>query len=267
VETQQNLFDIGIKSDTGKVRKVNQDNCFSRWNFPLPGQGVWIVADGMGGHESGGLASDMVISLVPEALKRGMSLEQAIELAHQKILAAAQSEHQSRPMGSTVVVAHCIGAKYHIAWVGDSRAYVFSEKGIFNEKAGLQRLSHDHSFVQQLLDVGAINEEEARVHPQRNVITQSLGGSTNGTIRVDSLDGELQNGQWLLLCSDGLTNELDDKNIDELLNSALSAQVVAEQLVARANEHGGRDNVTVILLKYLGEHAREGEGEGEGGKR
>jgi protein phosphatase len=141
-----------------------------------------------------------------------------------------------------VVALRITDHRFELAWVGDSRAYLWNGQ--------LRQLSSDHSYVQELIDQGAITAEQARAHPHRNVVTQALGVTDPQNLKVETLSGELRPGQQLLLCSDGLTEEVDDAGIAALLNrTELSAQECVDHLVSSALDGGGSDNVTVILLR------------------
>ncbi|CAM9652197.1 unnamed protein product, partial [Ectocarpus fasciculatus] len=226
-------------SDVGRVRRHNEDSYALRDDL-----GLWVVADGMGGAAAGDKASAIVVDVVAREVERGSALEEAIAEANRSILDAVKSGEGKQGMGSTVVAARFAGSDYHIAWVGDARAYLWAD--------GLHRLSHDHSRVQELVDAGLITDEEARQHPHRSVITRVLGGPDGTAAAPDQVTGSLQPGQGLLLCSDGLTSEVADAEIEGVLsrelNSAASGQQVVDQLVAKAMEQGGSDNITVVLV-------------------
>ena len=148
-------------------------------------------------------------------------------------------------MGTTVVAARIQGRRFEIAWVGDSRVYLWRD-------GQLVQLSHDHSYVEELIAGGVITREQARTHPHRNVVTQALGVTDPAQLNVETLTGELRPGMQLLLCSDGLTEEVDDRNIAQVLAMTdCSAQECVDTLVAAALDGGGSDNVTVVLVRYL----------------
>ena len=146
-----------------------------------------------------------------------------------------------RPMGTTVVALSVRGAEFEVAWVGDSRAYVFNGE--------LRQLSRDHSYVQELVDTGILTPEQAKTSPHRNVVTQALGVTAPDQLRVETARGTLQPGMQFLLCSDGLTEEVDNKDIAQILARNLSAQESVDHLILAALDGGGSDNVTVLLLK------------------
>ncbi len=231
-------IDYACGTHTGLVRKSNEDAYFAD-----PGLGLWIVADGMGGHQAGEVASGIVISELPSSIERGDSLVEAIEMSHLLIQLASEVGQSSKRMGSTVVALRLEALRYQIAWVGDSRAYLW--KG-----SKLRRLTRDHSYVQMLLDQGLILEAEAQNHPSRNVITQGLGvGSLDGnSVRPDQVEGVLRLGETIILCSDGLTGEIEDWFIADIMARTNDIQERLDRLIDAALNAGGIDNITVILV-------------------
>ncbi len=223
------------RTDIGLVSDHNEDS-----NYADPDQGLWIVADGMGGHAAGEVASAIVVESVSTAFTKGTPLETAIGNAHKDIKRSAQEGRGATGMGSTVVALHMHGSEFEISWVGDSRAYLWNGK--------LEQLSHDHSFVQRLVDLGALNEAEARDHPNKNVITQSLGAVDIDEVEVGRRDGVLLRKQKILLCSDGLSDELTDSEIAKILEQAETDQLAVDRLVDQALNNGGHDNITAQLV-------------------
>lgn len=242
---------LGCQSNVGRVRRHNEDSFAAREDL-----GLWVVADGMGGAAAGEIASAIVVDVVSREVERGAELHDAIAAANRSILDAAASGKGKPGMGSTVVAAQLQGNDFKVAWVGDARAYVWGD--------GLQRLSRDHSRVQELLDAGMISESEARGHPHRNVITRVLGGPDGTAADSDQITGSLEPGQGLLLCSDGLTSEVSDEEIAGVLSGHLQAnglesdqgQAAVDQLVSLALDHGGNDNITVLLVGLAADGAR-----------
>lgn len=230
------------KTHTGNIRSGNED-CF----FTDDALGLWLVADGMGGHEAGEVASAIVTQVVADEIRDGRSLSDAIQRSHRSILDAEQQGLGARGMGSTVVAIHRTQPDHwQLGWVGDSRAYLWTQHG--DSEGELQQISRDHSYVQALLDSGAITEEEMENHPERNVITQCLGSLEIPKVRVDTLDGEWKPGQKILLCSDGLSDEVNDAEIANILNEHDDQVVAVEKLIQAALKNGGRDNVTAVLI-------------------
>ena len=225
---------------SGLVRETNEDAFWADSTIRL-----WIVADGMGGHRAGEVASAIVIKEIPSSIQNGKSLSEAISVAHLAIRDAAARGEGGWNMGSTVVAARLEGLHYQIAWVGDSRAYLWN--GV-----ELLRLTKDHSYVQLLLDKGLISEEEVYLHPSRNLIAQGLGvGGVDGiTIKVDQVEGELSIGDTLFLCSDGLTGEIRDDAIAGIMVDVKDNHERLQRLINSALDAGGSDNITVILVSH-----------------
>ncbi|QNH02795.1 PP2C family protein-serine/threonine phosphatase [Pseudomonas sediminis] len=226
---------FAAQSVAGQVRTHNEDALVCR-----PDLGLWALADGMGGHERGEVASALALEELVGAVQQGEELFAAVHAAHQAIAAAAQPVAGEPGMGSTLVAVRLDGDEFELAWVGDSRAYRIGSEHI-------EQLSHDHSWVQVMVDAGQMSTEEAREHPRRNVIVQCLGQVGDapdvGLLRVRLAPDEL-----LLLCSDGLTGELDDAAIQRCCAEAATLEMMVEQLVGLANSHGGRDNISCIVL-------------------
>jgi len=228
------------RTDIGKKRDNNED-CFLV-NSDL---GLYLVADGMGGHASGEVASEIAAKTIEQQVAQGNGLVGAIESAHLAILQGVRDGIGKRGMGTTVVALHLRGDAYTLAWVGDSRAYLWHD--------GLSQLSKDHSLVQMLLDSGQITQSEARTHPRKNVIFQNLGASEVKVPEVSVIQGVLYKDQKIILCSDGLSDEVDDAQINEVMTQADKVQadsevIAVERLVSAAVDNGGNDNVTVVVI-------------------
>ncbi|WP_044871517.1 protein phosphatase 2C domain-containing protein [Pseudomonas sp. LFM046] len=219
------------QSITGCVRTHNEDALLC-----APDLGLWAVADGMGGHQRGEVASAVAVAALRDAVAAGQRLESAVQSAHGAVVAAAAGSG----MGTTLVAVKFDGAAFDLAWAGDSRAY---RVGI----DGITRLSHDHSLVQALVDAGELSPAQARRHPRRNVVTQCLG-QMHQDLEVGCVTGTLAPGELLLLCSDGLTGELDDGEILDQCASAETLEALVAQLLNMACDAGGRDNITCIVL-------------------
>ena len=226
----------GAATDTGHLREHNEDTYIA-----LPEHGLWVVADGMGGHDCGEVASAIVVMHIEEQIKAGANFSDALQSAHQAVLSAVEEGIGKTGMGSTVVALKLEDSRYQVAWVGDSRAYLWYDHS-------LKQLTHDHSVVQQMLDSGEINEQQAIHHPYRNIITQSLGSTYTEQVKVDTVNGRLSGEDKILLCSDGLTGEVSDQQIAEILNSATDNQGAVQHLIDKALENGGSDNITVMLI-------------------
>ncbi|TXI33029.1 MAG: serine/threonine-protein phosphatase [Aquipseudomonas alcaligenes] len=225
---------FAAQSVAGRVRGHNEDAVLC-----LPELGLWAVADGMGGHECGEVASALALDTLRQSVVAGSGLESSIHAAHQAILAAVQEEG-GRRMGSTVVAVRFVDADYEVAWIGDSRAYRISLDGI-------ERLTRDHSWVQAMIDAGELSLAEARQHPRRNIVTQCLGQGEQ-ELEVGRVQGSLAPGELLLLCSDGLTGELTDEQIQEVCAGAATLDELVDELIGLANRLGGKDNISCIVL-------------------
>lgn len=230
------MIEFGYGTHIGLRRKRNEDTYYAD-----AGLGLFLVADGMGGHAHGELAAALARDGMVEDVANGKSLEQAIRRADERIISQRNTSETALPMGTTIAALHLTGDTFEVAWVGDSRIYLWQD--------GLRRLSHDHSFVQQLIERGLIDEDEARVHPQRNVVTQALGVTATDDLLVESVRGRTQNGMRFLLCSDGLTEEVVDADIAAVVaRDDLAAQETVDHLLLAALDSGGRDNITAVLV-------------------
>jgi protein phosphatase len=223
------------RTDVGRVREHNED-CLCV-NQAL---GLYVIADGMGGHASGEVASDIAVTVIEQQVKQGNSLLEAIELAHLAIVKGVKTGAGKAGMGTTVVAVLLQGEAYTLAWVGDSRAYLWHD--------ALSQLSKDHSLVQMLLDTHQLTEAEARVHPRKNIIYQNLGTTAVEKPEVSIKQGTLYKNQKIILCSDGLSDELDEKQMSEVIAQASGDEEIAGQLIAAAIDNGGKDNVSVIVI-------------------
>lgn len=240
---------VANRSDVGLIRMVNEDRAAA-----IPehnGYSLAIVADGMGGHQAGDIASQMAIETVQEELKvslqpgmdaqqRANAIEQAVLRANHNIYEeASQKEHLSG-MGTTVVVTVANHQELVIGNIGDSRAYLL-------EQSGIRQLTEDHSFVNALVKSGQISEEEAEHHPRRNFLTRALG--TDEEVTVDIIHSTWREKDIVLLCSDGLSGAVSQSRMQAILQSELDLNGKAEQLIDEALQAGGDDNITVVLLE------------------
>lgn len=230
-------FDYAQATDVGCVRELNEDSIFSQ-------SGLWLVADGMGGHACGEVASAMAIKQISQDFDNHGSLDNAIQTAHEQIIEAGQNDVAQSGMGTTIVAMMGDKRHYQIAWVGDSRAYLWDTK-----LAKLTQISEDHSLMVRLVNAGLITAEDAVNHPQRHMITQCLGSTEIGQVKVDTVEKDWNGGQQVLLCSDGLTDEVPDTLIAEIMAAQLSVQEKTEALVRAAKQAGGRDNISLIIVE------------------
>lgn len=222
-------------------------------------RGLFVVADGMGGHAAGEIASEMATQLVASTFQpvRGMSDDElmaqmvaSIRTANAAIYQRTLTEQDKRGMGTTATVLNLLPRRYLIGQVGDSRAYLL-RGGVFTQ------LTKDHSYVQEQVDAGRLSPEEARVHPYANVITRCVG--SNGDVVPDLFLGTLEPDDLLLLASDGLTGMLDDEELRTLLLANPDLEVAVDVLISEANRKGGLDNITVILIRIEAVAAPTGE--------
>lgn len=232
------MIEHGYGTHAGLRREHNEDTYFAD-----PALGLWLVADGMGGHDHGEVASGIARDMVVQEVRKGRPLTEAIRNADAEIMRQSNERRSERPMGTTVVALHVQNNDFEVAWVGDSRVYLF-------EAGKLRQVSRDHSYVQELVDQGAISPAQARVSPHRNVVTQALGVTHPDQLKVESVEGRLTPDSQLLLCSDGLTEEVEDDVIAQILAEDFpTAQEAVEKLIAEANRNGGSDNITVLLIR------------------
>ena len=222
---------------THKGNRKHNEDCFAANNE----LGLGLVADGMGGYACGEVASALVKETLVDALSHKQGLTEAIVRAHYLIRSESSADSDKKGMGSTVVAAKAQGNDYEIAWVGDSRAYLWD--------GALKQITRDHSYVESLLVAGTINLEEAKNHPNRNLITQAVGAAGQDGLEVSVVNGRLQPGQKLLLCSDGLIDEVDDVDVAKMLDSTDSSRVLVDDLIDRALKAGGRDNISVVVAE------------------
>lgn len=228
-----------IRGLTHTGRREHNEDCFTADSAA----GLALVADGMGGYACGEIASALVKTTIEEAVANQEGLREAIARAHAVVKEAALADVDKKGMGSTVIAMRIQGLDYEIAWVGDSRAYLWDPKGI------LKQITRDHSYVENLLCTGAITQQEALAHPNRNLITQAVGAAGEKGLEIELVSGRLASGQQLLLCSDGLVDELLDNEIASLLDRCDNQQQLLECLVEAALVAGGRDNITVVIAQ------------------
>lgn len=223
-------------SDVGCVRELNEDAVFTA-------PGLWIVADGMGGHACGEVASDLAVKDIASVYAKTHSLSEAIQSAHHRVISAVHEGLGQSGMGTTVVAVESNNEKYKVAWVGDSRAYLWDVSS-----SQLTQVSEDHSLMVRLINAGLLTVDDAKTHPQRHMITQCLGSTEIEDVDVGEYENEWEASQQLILCSDGLSDELDDSAIAEIMNNKKSIEEKTQRLVNSAKQAGGRDNVSVIIV-------------------
>lgn len=238
-----NTFSI---TDTGRVRTNNQDSVFCEENAVGSFPNLFLVADGMGGHKAGDMASKLCIEQVVRQIQSTDKktpvgvFEEAVETANRVIYEQASTNLDLSGMGTTLVAVTIDEGTAYIVNVGDSRLYLLRNT--------LQQITVDHSLVEEMVQSGEIGKEEMRTHPNKNIITRALG--TDLDVQPDCFEIEVQQGDVLLLCSDGLSNMLEDERIEEIILSHRdSMEEAGRSLVEQANEAGGKDNITVVLIE------------------
>lgn len=233
-------------TDIGKVRSVNQDYVFRSENAIGHLPNLFLVADGMGGHKAGDLASRYCVELMTEQVKNSSFrtpvsiLEEAIQVANEGVQRKALTSTDYEGMGTTIVAATLVGDELYVANIGDSRAYL-----IGNE---MTQITEDHSLVEVMVRNGGLERKDARSHPKKNIITRALG--TNKVVQADFFELRLRPDNMILMCSDGLTNMIDDDELYDIIqNGKEHLDITARRLVEIANQYGGRDNISVILIQ------------------
>ena len=232
-------------TDVGQKRKMNQDYVFVSENPVGNLPNLFVVADGMGGHNAGDYASSHAVQTLVDEIRRDADfnpikvIRHAIETANTEILERSRREEHLRGMGTTIVVCTVVGHYAYVANVGDSRLYVIQGE--------IHQVTKDHSLVQEMVRMGEIKPEEARNHPDKNIITRAVGVSEK--VKIDIFERQLRAGEYIILCSDGLTNMVEDSVILQILHGAGSLSDKAERLIELANKNGGKDNITVIIIE------------------
>lgn len=231
-------------TDTGKTRELNEDAIYASekpvGNLP----NLFIIADGMGGHNAGDFASNFTVNTMVEEIENSFEknpsiiFQKAISVANQKLREISARDVQKRGMGTTVVAATCMGKYLQVANVGDSRLYVVNDT--------IKQITTDHSYVEEMIRRGNLRRENARNNPNKNIITRAVGAKSE--IQSDIYVVELRPGDMLLMCSDGLSNMLEDEEMRMIIRRQRDIVEMAEKLVEAANENGGKDNISVVLI-------------------
>lgn len=232
-------------TNIGMKRKVNQDYVYcsetSIGGFP----NLYIVADGMGGHRAGDFASKCCVESIVEEVKKAVLtspvsiLNEAIQKANEIVLRESQANEKYEGMGTTVVAATIVDQMLHVGNIGDSRLYVI--------KDDIEQITEDHSLVETMVRTGEIMREDAKHHPNKNIITRALG--TNKEVKADFFEVKLNKGDRVLLCSDGLSNMVDDYEIAKIVNKNKDVEASSLELIRVANEHGGMDNIGIVMIQ------------------
>ncbi|SHH51536.1 Stp1/IreP family PP2C-type Ser/Thr phosphatase [Clostridium intestinale] len=233
---------IGLISDVGKRRPVNEDYADYHETDEYK---LFIVADGMGGHNAGEIASKLATEIILEYIKDNWDtfkedciLENAIKASNKKVFSVSNKDEEFKGMGTTIAACLITESNLYVANVGDSACFMLEDHKLI-------KVTKDHSLVQELLDSGSITEEEASTHPRKNIITRAVGAYEEVMVDIFKLPKVMKNKY--LLCSDGLLNEVTNDEIEDILNS-YDNEESAKQLVTLANEREGRDNITVLVF-------------------
>ena len=232
-------------TDIGRKRKLNQDFVYSSdepvGNLP----NVYIVADGMGGHAAGDYASSFTVESIVEEIGKDPSedvreiLGNAIRVSNEALRKKSLEDPALYGMGTTIVACTVGEGCLEVANVGDSRLYIIRDR--------IRQITKDHSLVQEMVRMGGMDPETARNHESKNIITRAIGGAD--TVDVDFFKVEIREGDIILMCTDGLTNMLEDEEIRMIVHAGRDVIEMAEKLIAAANDHGGKDNIAVILIE------------------
>ena len=232
-------------TDVGMVRQVNQDYVFTTGKPLGILQNLFVVADGMGGHQAGDYASKCTVEVMIKEIAKseGEDIERvlvkAIKAANREIIKEASSDEHLKGMGTTVVVATVKEQMLYFANVGDSRLYLINQ--------GIQQLSKDHSLVEEMVRLGGIKPEEAKHHPDKNIITRAIGAKAD--VDVDFYEHRLKRGDIILMCTDGLSNMVEDEELFHIVQGSRDIVEAGEMLVEAAKENGGTDNIGVVLFE------------------
>ncbi len=232
-------------TDTGVLRNMNQDYCFSSdapvGNLP----NLYIVCDGMGGHKAGEYASRYTVERIAASVSRSRwtepirILKDAIKKANEILVIEAQEDPEKYGMGTTVVAATLVGQRLYVANVGDSRLYVLNEK--------IEQITRDHSYVAEMIRMGKLAPDDERAKTKKNVITRAVGAMEK--VSPDFFEVELKEGDTVLMCTDGLSNMVTDDRIHQIVLSFQDTEEIGKALVNEANKNGGQDNITVLVAK------------------
>ena len=240
-------------TDIGRRRSVNQDYVYVSENPVGNLPNLFIVADGMGGHNAGDFASAFAVQVMVDSVKEDADfnpikvIRHGIEVANYELIEQAKKSEERKGMGTTMVAATVVGNYVYVANVGDSRLYVVGEH--------ITQITKDHSLVQEMVRMGELTEEAARNHPDKNIITRALGSEE--IVNIDFFDFRLDKDSNILMCSDGLSNMVSDEEIQKIIQNESDIQEKGKTLLNLANEHGGKDNIAVVLIEPFTEEVRK----------
>lgn len=253
---------VAARTDRGVTRPGNEDTIYAG-EFTAGASRIGtllVVADGMGGHQAGDVASSLAVAALKRSLTEALNaslpaddqawhalLRGAVQEANRQVYAHAQADAARRGMGTTLTMAVVTETRAHLAHVGDSRAYLLNPAGVTGEGSIWTQLTVDHTLVARLVDIGQLTPEQARVHPQRHMLYRSLGADP--VTEVDALSQALAAGDVLVLCSDGLVNHVEESELARIVLETPDEDLACERLIALANERGGQDNISVVIAR------------------
>lgn len=234
-------------TDIGRKREVNQDYVYVTDQPIGPFKNLLVVADGMGGHKAGDFASKYTVNVLKEEIENTSLkepeeiLRNAVSIANRKLIAEAATDIKLEGMGTTLVAATVVGNTLYFANVGDSRLYLINDK--------IRQLSKDHSLVEEMVRLGGIKAEEAKNHPDKNIITRAIG--VKEEVEADIYEYRLKKGDVILMCTDGLSNMVEDEDMFDIVKGSRDVIEAVQMLIEKANSNGGRDNIGVVIAEPL----------------
>lgn len=232
-------------TDVGKNRVTNQDYVYSSADAVGNLPNIFIVADGMGGHKAGDVASVTAVDTVLKSIKNSTKkdvisiIDEAIFTANETLFEKSNNNEEWKGMGTTLVIATVLNGTLIVANVGDSRLYLIDSE--------IRQITRDHSFVEEMVSIGEIDKSEARTHEKKNIITRAIGVEQKTT--ADYFEVQYSEGAKILMCSDGLTNMVDDKEIFSIVSETKDLKNAVLRLIDRANDNGGKDNIAVLIAE------------------
>jgi serine/threonine protein phosphatase PrpC len=232
-------------TDVGQKRNMNQDYVYTSENSVGNLPNLFVVADGMGGHNAGDFASKYTVQQLVNSIESNSEtnpikiIRQSIETANKALIRKAYENSEFAGMGTTLVAATIIKDYIYVANIGDSRLYIINND--------MKQITKDHSLVEEMVRLGEIDPEDARNHPDKNIITRAIGASAD--IAVDFFEMKLERDDIILMCSDGLTNMIEDEEILKIIKKKKTPEQKAQRLVEIANNNGGKDNIAVIIIE------------------
>jgi len=232
-------------TDVGQSRTTNQDYVYLSIDAVGALPNLLIVADGMGGHKAGEVASENAVMTVVKSVTSSKQkdivsiIQEAITCANDELIKLSQSDAKYEGMGTTMVLATIVEDSMYVANIGDSRLYLVNDE--------IHQITRDHSYVEEMVSIGELDKESARTHEKKNIITRAIG-VVKGT-EADFFEVQLSDGDYILMCSDGLTNMVNDEQIKTILKSDGEVEDMVHTLIDVANENGGKDNIAVLLAK------------------